>query len=276
MHEHDLDLIAAAADGDPDADQAAAARLVASCDECRQEWEAQRTALSALAAAPPVVLDDLERARLHRRVAAELEADTPSTTRSSAQVSPFTRRVLAVAGAAAVVVAVLGVGSFLRDGGGTTATLEQMTAEAGADLTTGDQTFETAGDDAATLQDGMQTPEAGGAESAETTAAAAADTTNLTASRLAATRLPEVPPSRLPAQLIAIRDGDIDPDLPMEETALSCLDRVGRNRPGSEIEMAAVLTVGDDLVEIYVTVDTDGKRSALAYRTADCVVIARR
>ena len=103
MHEHDLDLIAAAADGDPDADQAAAARLVASCVECRREWEAQRTALAALAAAPPVVLDDLERARLHRRVAAELEADTPSTARSSAQVSPFTRRVLAVAGAAAVV-----------------------------------------------------------------------------------------------------------------------------------------------------------------------------
>ena len=143
MHEHDLDLIAAAAGGDPDADQAEAARLVADCDECRQEWDAQRTAIAALTAAPPAVLDDLERARLHRAVTAALEDDRPHTRpgsprsglavhqtcsrrsgssrgrrrRARCRISPSGRR----------------RHRHLRAGA----------PEAGADLTTGDQTFDT-------------------------------------------------------------------------------------------------------------------------------------
>ena len=277
MHEHDLDLLAAAAGGDPDADQAEAARLVVDCDECRREWDAQRTAIAALTAAPSAILDDLERARLHRAVTAALESDRPHTRPGSppAQVSPFTRRVLAVAGAAAVVVAVLGVGSLLRDGDGT-ATFEQVAPEAGADLTNGDQTFDTPAD-TATLQGEMQIPDAGGAELSETTAAAAsADTASRAADELAAIRLPEVSPSRLAGRLLALRDGEIDPDMPTEETAPSCLDRVEQDRPGYEIDLVALLVVGDDQVEVFVVVDSAGERVALAYRTSDCMLIAER
>jgi hypothetical protein len=277
MHEHDLDLIAAAAAGDPDVDQDEAARLVAVCDQCHQEWEAQRMAIAALAAAPRPALDDLERARLHRGVSAALKTDQPDTRSAPTQVSPITRRILAVAGAAAVVVAVLGVGSLLRDGGGTVATLEQTSAEAGADPTAGDQSFETAAD-AATLQDEMQIPEASGGESTETTAAAAAaaDTTNRTSSQLSAMRLAEVPRARLAAELLALRDGEIDPDIPTVETALSCLDQVGQDRPGAEIDLVAVLAVGGNQVEAYVLVDPAGERAALAYRASNCTLIAER
>ncbi len=276
MHEHDLDLIAAAAAGDPDADQAEVARLVADCDECRREWDAQRSAIAALAAAPPAVLDDLERARLHRAVTAALGDDRPQTRPGSppAQVSPFTRRVLAIAGAAAVVVAVLGVGTLLRDGGGDT--FEQVAPEAGADVTTGDQTFDTPAD-AATLQGEMQIPDAGGAERSETTAAAAsAETTSRAADELAAIRLPEVSASRLARRLLALRDGEIDPDMPTEETALSCLDRVEQDRPEHEIDLVALLVVGGERVEVFVVVDSAGQRVALAYRTSDCMLIAER
>ncbi|HEX2368328.1 MAG TPA: hypothetical protein VHM94_03735 [Acidimicrobiia bacterium] len=284
MHEHDLDLIAAAAAADPDADQQMAATLVATCDLCRQEWDAQRTAIAALAAAPRPILDDLERARLHRRVGAALETELPSTR--PAQISPFTRRVLAVAGAAAAVVAVLGVGSLLRDGGGTVATVDQMAPEAGADLATANQSFDTE-EDTATLQGGIQVPSTGGAESTESTAAAggtestaaaagAADNTNRTASELAAIRLPEVSPSRLASRLLALRDREIGRDLSSEETALICVDRVGPDRPGSEIDLVALLTVGDDEVEVYVVVNDSGERAALAYRTSDCTLIAER
>jgi hypothetical protein len=275
MHEHDLDLIAAAAAGDPDVDQDEAARLVAVCDQCRQEWEAQRMAIAALAAAPRPALDDLERARLHRGVSAALKLVQTDTRSAPSQISPITRRILAVAGAAAVLVAVLGVGSLLRDGGGTVATLEQTFADAGADPTAVDETSETAAD-TATLEGAMQIPDASAGESTETTAAAAAGTTNRTSSQLSAMRLAEVPRARLADELVALRDGEIDPDIPTEETALSCLDRVGQDRPRAEIDLVAVLAVGGNQVEVYVVVDPAGERAALAYRASNCTLIAER
>ena len=93
---------------------------------------------------------------------------------------------------------------------------------------------------------------------------------------LAAIRLPEVSPSRLAGRLLALRDGEIDPDMPTEETAPSCLDRVEQDRPGYEIDLVALLVVGDDQVEVFVVVDSAGERVALAYRTSDCMLIAER
>ena len=107
-------------------------------------------------------------------------------------------------------------------------------------------------------------------------AAAAADTTNPTADGWRRFVFPRCPhPDSRPT--LALRDGEIDPDIPTEETALSCLDRVGQDRPGSEIDLVAVLTVGDDQVEVYRRGrHRPGSGSALAYRTSDCMVIAER
>ena len=52
MHSHDLDLIAAFADGSLQ-DTGEAQSLIESCAHCRAEYDAQRSALAALGALPP-------------------------------------------------------------------------------------------------------------------------------------------------------------------------------------------------------------------------------
>jgi hypothetical protein len=78
MHKHDLDLIASFADGTIE-DETEARDLVASCDECRAEYHSQLEVLEILAAAPPVVMSELEKAALHRDLWTELRSE-PSTS----------------------------------------------------------------------------------------------------------------------------------------------------------------------------------------------------
>ncbi len=78
MTDFDHELIAALAEGTLPADEAAdlEARIAAD-PAARAELDAQRVALAAIAAAAPPQLDDLERRRLHRSVAAELDLVLP-------------------------------------------------------------------------------------------------------------------------------------------------------------------------------------------------------
>ena len=73
MHDHDLDLIAAHADGtlDDPAAQVEAARLVEACPVCATEFRTQQTVKGWLGAAPSVTLTETERSRLHADVAAQ-------------------------------------------------------------------------------------------------------------------------------------------------------------------------------------------------------------
>ncbi len=78
MTDFDHELIAALAEGTLPADEAADLEArVAADPAARAELEAQRVALAAIAAATPPQLDDLERRRLHRSVAAELDLVLP-------------------------------------------------------------------------------------------------------------------------------------------------------------------------------------------------------
>ncbi|HSK07280.1 MAG TPA: hypothetical protein VK990_07145, partial [Acidimicrobiia bacterium] len=65
MHEHDLDLIAALADGSLP-DEAEARALVEVCDVCRSEYGTQLEVLAWVASTPRVEMTELERAALHR------------------------------------------------------------------------------------------------------------------------------------------------------------------------------------------------------------------
>ncbi|MDH3190390.1 MAG: hypothetical protein OEM39_07110, partial [Acidimicrobiia bacterium] len=65
MHRHNLDLIAEYAEGSSH-DDAAARALVASCDVCAAEFEAQRSAIAAMESLGPLTLSEHEKARLHR------------------------------------------------------------------------------------------------------------------------------------------------------------------------------------------------------------------
>lgn len=71
MHSHDLDLIAALAEGTLD-DETQARAFVQTCDECRAEFEAQTAVLAAIADVPAVTMTENEKAILHRDLWTEL------------------------------------------------------------------------------------------------------------------------------------------------------------------------------------------------------------
>lgn len=78
MREHELELIAALAEGRLE-DEAEAHALIASSEQARAEYEAQRLAIEALAQATTVSLTDTERMALRRDVWTELRASEPAT-----------------------------------------------------------------------------------------------------------------------------------------------------------------------------------------------------
>jgi hypothetical protein len=78
MHEHDLDLIAALADGSL-ADETDARAMIESCEECLVEYQDQVEVLALLVATPTARMNDLERAALHRDLWAELRKSPTKT-----------------------------------------------------------------------------------------------------------------------------------------------------------------------------------------------------
>ena len=82
MHRHDLDLMAALADGSLEDETQARARIE-SCEECRREYESQKAVLAALAAAPPVAMTEQEKAALHRDLWTELRTGGEMAAKTS-------------------------------------------------------------------------------------------------------------------------------------------------------------------------------------------------
>ena len=141
MHEHDLDLIAALAEGSLE-DERGARALIGKCEVCRAEYRSQTEVLAWVASAPRVEMTDLEKAALHRDLWTEL---TRAPTRSAA--SPWWQRWSYVAAGLFVTI---GLTTVLTDefGGGESAA--PTLAETGADLAdspTGEEVAPFAGDD---------------------------------------------------------------------------------------------------------------------------------
>lgn len=135
IHKHDFELIAAIAEGgmDPDKQAVAEASLV-SCEACSSDLQLQREALAAIHDAPPVAMTDLERAALHRSVAAAL---TPVNLRpDSKPIVPWFQRLMPAMAAAAALLVVVGVGSVLVNGTGDADTAAETTTVAGDSLRT--------------------------------------------------------------------------------------------------------------------------------------------
>jgi hypothetical protein len=163
MHEHDLSLIMALADDSLDpVERAAAEAEIASCATCSEDLTLQRLAVSALRSAPPVALNDIERARLRRTVRDELglvagtAAAAPTGAAVTATGARRYRLFAALAGAAAVFIAFIAVAPTLLGGGdddaGSDAPLEAALATEttvvadGGDAVAGDEQEETAAD----------------------------------------------------------------------------------------------------------------------------------
>jgi hypothetical protein len=158
MHEHDLDLIAALADGSL-ADETEARALIETCNECLTEYQDQIEVLALLVATPTARMKDLEKAALHRDLWTELR-NSPSKTGST----PWWLRWSYVAAGLFVTVGLVSVlsGQFLIGGEDTAATFSEIGS--GLDDSGGGEQVPLSGADAE-----------GDAESATTTAAAAAE-----------------------------------------------------------------------------------------------------
>jgi hypothetical protein len=139
MHDsHDLDLIADYAGGTLDGDTAEAARLVATCDECRAEYHLHREVAAWLRSAPPVTMTEAERAAFHAGVAAGVERDAKVVTLPARRQWRWT----AIGSVAAAMLVTVGVAGVLQTGLGrggagsdTTAAGSEVAAAEGADLT---------------------------------------------------------------------------------------------------------------------------------------------
>lgn len=156
MHRHDLNTIAALADGSLK-DEAQARALVESCDECRVEYESHKVVIAALAAVEPVTMTDLEKAALHRDLWTDLRADTAPAVKTP----PWWYRWSYAAAGVFVVVGLVGVVSQL----GGVSTSDSAAPEV----------FETP-EDASGVAD-LGTQDGGEADEAATDEAEAAETT---------------------------------------------------------------------------------------------------
>lgn len=166
MHEHDLDLIAALAEGSLD-DESVARALVEECQECREEMLAQEKALTALASVPPTGMTDWERARLHRDVWTGIRGDEPATR------GPI--RWYRWAYVAAGLFVVVGLAGVLNRGfgmGGDAAGVEETFSEIGSAL---DGESEPAAHLYGDVNGDEEADTAGGSEEGVTTTIAAAD-----------------------------------------------------------------------------------------------------
>jgi hypothetical protein len=110
MHEHDLDLIAAFAEGSLD-DATVARDLVESCDVCRSEYEGQMAVLRLLGATRPAAMTDIERAALHRNLWTQL-------SRTPEKATPWWYRLSYAAAGILVVVGLFGALNGWLDVGG--------------------------------------------------------------------------------------------------------------------------------------------------------------
>ena len=139
MHSHDLDLIAAFADGSLQ-DSGEAQGLIESCAQCRAEYDAQLSTLAALDALPPVSpMTDIEKAALHRDLWTELR-NPPAPVRAA---NPWWYRwTYAAAGLFVVVGLVSVIGQLDQDDSAQPETLLAADTTAGGDDSTRDEEAE--------------------------------------------------------------------------------------------------------------------------------------
>jgi hypothetical protein len=240
MHEHDLDLIAALADGSL-ADETEARALVDACDVCRSEYRSQMDVVAWVASAPHVEMTELEKAALHRDLWTELRRDP-----ARAAPIPWWQRWSYVAAGLFVVVGLAGVLNGVMgsgDSGG-------ETQESRLDLDAAQ------GSDEAAPFLAEDSGSGGGAESGATTTAAAEQAASVPFPELA----DEVRASRETNPSM----GTMSPDATVDE----CLDRVGLD---DHIVVAEL-----ELDQVYLAVmaeDQGPDRSVTFITPADCEIV---
>jgi len=124
MHKHDLNLIAALADGSLE-DETRALSRVESCSDCRAEYEGQKSVLGALAVAEPAAMTEHEKAALHRDLWTELRTGAPVAQTTA----PWWYRWSYAAAGLFVIIGLAAVVSQMTGGGDTSAQFEETAGE---------------------------------------------------------------------------------------------------------------------------------------------------
>lgn len=254
MHQnHDLELIAAFAEGRLD-DTAAAEALVADCEVCAEIFRSHRTVLQAVHLQAPVAMSELERHRLHASVWDSLQTGASSsavTPAKKAARTPWWYRVVPVAAALVVVV---GIGANLLPGG------DSAAFETVADTVGGPaDAYRPLGADEA--QAGAETTAAADTASADTTAAGASE------SQLAAPAT-ELEDAATDFQQRAVADA-----AEVADKARACVDA----DPAAEgTPVASESAVVDDRAVWLVGLGTSAEITSVnIYAEADCEVLHR-
>ena len=249
---HDVDLVAAYALDHDGVDGAAATQLVASCSECRAEFNNQQAVTSWLSAAPAVVLGDDERAALHARTdsaIAKPKVVALPDPRHRRQPGQILFRIGAAAAAVAVIAGLGGV--FTRvggddDGGSVFQTVASEMAGGGAESTAA------AGPTTTT---------------AAMFAAASAERTMLTGGDAAAVQREVeelIAGASSPQEAGATSDSQADAMMNVVE----CSDQIGDRKV---LITAESLLEGEPIIVFVVEgVDAGEEAEALVFRMADC------
>lgn len=173
-HEHDLDIVAALAEGRT-TDTGRAEQLIRTCDVCAEAYRAHVVVLDAVAAEPPPRLDDLERRRLRASVWDRVVEDEPGSVPVQGRPAPWWYRVAPVAAALVVVV---GIAVALPRGGGDAGSDEIIDAAAPVTEQLSESDTATADTPAADEETRAEATESAGEDAGATdTTTAAADTT---------------------------------------------------------------------------------------------------
>ena len=273
MHDHDLDLVAAYAEGSASSAEAErASEWISSCEICAQEFDYQQLALASLGVIEPVVLSDIERALLHRRVRESIAGDELAAV-PEARPSPKSGMWMKVltGSAAAVLVLVVGFGviipSFTGSDGAadfaaeTADTIAEATqAPASAALTTNDDTS-IAADAAGVGEMAIPPPvQAFGDLTLEELTAMAAPIEMFDATDATVTAFEEAPrEAPLPADRMAY-------DRAVEEP-LTCLDE-GLTSLDGEVLWLGIATLDGQIIELYRS-----ESMLLALEAGTCTVV---
>jgi len=239
MHEHDLDLIAALADGSL-SDETEARALVDSCDICHTEYLEQTEVVALTRAAPSARMTDLEKAALHRDLWTELRREP-----AGAPSMPWWQRWSYVAAGLFVAVGLVGVLNLAQDTGGE-ASDTTIAADAVREL-------EAPTDEGVPFVAGEDSAE-GGAESTATTAAAE--------------QTFDLPFAELADEARAQRDEGTMSTLDGDEDAEECLTRVGldAHEVVDEIEL-------DQTYLVVMPVDAKADQVVTFVTIADCAIV---
>lgn len=188
MHEHDQEIIMALAEGTlDDVAKATAETAISGCDECTQDLELQRLALSVLAEAPAVYMTATESSQLHASLKKELTGLRTAPVPTKSQFA-WSRWLSVAAGTAAVFLVVFMVLPNINTGDDDSAADMTTAAAAAATETTASPTEERAlaasepteslaGADAADDFTALEAPSATTEASASATTAATTETT---------------------------------------------------------------------------------------------------